>query len=505
MLLWPIILITLGLTCYVAYKYVHMERSVIMSNWTDQRCDIFVMFAAYYLRPETDTRSDAEFATDNFKFCMKRLVTRSMEFAMSPLHAIIGVEAIAAEGVTEVLNMFRELINRVMDWFMSYITPFTKRFEALTYQLSVVTQYLKTAFQRANATLLSFVYIGLTIITGIQNMMTFVMNVVVIILDIMIVLIALLFWLLWPLLIFIVPVIQTIQQFGNSQQKGVANDANDAFCFVPDTPVVLADGSTKPISEIRIGDVLELGGTVEGVLTFDGTTTPLYDLNGIRVSGSHLVQGLDSSWHSVAEDSRSVPCQAKAPLLYCLNTSNRIIPIRTNTGSIQLFRDWEEIDADDQEGQDAWDRLVAKMLGRLIPSAADATFSLMDPSIKVQTPTGPVPLASIRMGQELELSYNQSTKVIGIVEGRIYGQEHPGWMSACIEKTYIPTEGVCHRQVTTLPPSKQPIQGRHLITDSGLFIISQNGVMHTMRDFTEVGMHRIHETYPLVASRLARK
>lgn len=505
MLLWPIIILTLCLICYVAYKYVHMERSIIMSNWADQRCDVFVMFAAYYLRPETDTRSDSEFAMDNFQFCMKRMVSWAMEFAMIPLNGIVGVEALAVEGITRVLNMFRELLKRLMDWFMSFITPFLRRFESVTMQLSAVTQHLKSAFDRANATLLSFVYIGLTMITGLQNMISFTIQIVSIILIVMMAIIIILWPILWPLLFLIIPVIESIQYLGNAQQKGVANDANDAFCFVPDTPIILAGGATKPISEIRIGDVLEQGGTVEGVLTFDGTTTPLYALNGIRVSGSHLVQAENQAWHSVAEDRRSVPIPERAPLLYCLNTTNRIIPIRTPSGSIQLFRDWEEIDADDEEGQDAWDTLVSKLLGRMARSSSDATFSLMDPSINIQTTAGLMPLASIRMGQELELSYNRSTKVIGIVEGRTQGEGSSGWMSACIEKTCIPTEGVCHRQVTTLAKSERSIQGRHLITDSGLFLLSHNGVMRTMRDFTEVGMDRIHETYPLVASRLARK
>ena len=505
MLLWPIILLTLGLVCFVGYVYANMERSVIMNNWKDQRCDVFVMFAAYYLKPETDTRSDGEFATDNFQFCMKQMVTQAMEVAMAPLSAVLGTQATVAKGITGSMNMARQLLSKLMEAFMSFIAPFLKRFQSITYQLSIVTAHLKSAFQRANAALLSFVYIGLSMITGLQNMMHFIMKVALIILIIMVVLIILLFFVLFPFIpLLIIPVITAIVSFGTPDQKDGAEGTRSAFCFAPETPVVLGNGTTIPISEIRTGDVLEGGSTVEGVLTFDGTQTPLYSLDGIRVSGSHLVQGITGDWHSVAEDSRASAIPEKAERLYCLNTSDQTIPIRTGKGTSLLFRDWEEISSTDVEGQAMWDALVSKMLGRMKQTADDSTFCLMDPRIHVKTTNGLAPLSSIRIGDTLELSYNLSTKVIGIVEGRVQGAPSLNWMSACIEKIYLSTEGTTyHSRVTTIGPSTEFLAGRHLITDSGTFLISCERNVRFMRDFTEVGMDRIHETYPLVASRLA--
>jgi len=510
MLLWPFILITLGLVCFIAYKYVNMERAVIMNNWKEQRCDVFVMFAAYFLKPEMDTRTDSEFASDNFQFCMKGLVTRAMELAMSPLQLLFKAQAVAADGVTGSMNAMREVLNALMKAFMSFITPFLRRFNFIAYQLSIVSQHLKSAFQRANAALLSFVYIGLSMITGLQNMIQFVMKVVIIILIIMVVLIILLFFILFPFIPIILSVITAIAIIASSSIAGTSSQSQadeaegtrSAFCFVPDTPVLLATGS-KPISDVRPGDVLAGGGTVEGVLTFDGTKTPLYSLDGVRVSGSHLVQGVKGDWHSVAEDERATPLSERSALLYCLNTSDQIIPIRTATGAPLLFRDWEEISSTDVEGQDIWDALVSRVLGGVKPdSQADETFCLMDPEIRVLTVNGAQPLASIRIGQELELSYNRYTKVIGCVEGRVQGTGPSGWMSACIEKIFSPTERY-HKRVTTITPSAQFLTGHHLITDSGLFLVAHNSQVRHMRDFTEVGMDRIHETYPLVASRLA--
>jgi predicted ATPase len=53
-------------------------------------------------------------------------------------------------------------------------------------------------------------------------------------------------------------------------------------------------------------------------------------------------------------------------------------------------------------------------------------------------------------------------------------------------------------RVTTLRTGSDAQAGRHLITESGTFQTEQGLV----RDFTEVGYDRIHETYSFVADRL---
>jgi hypothetical protein len=188
--------------------------------------------------------------------------------------------------------------------------------------------------------------------------------------------------------------------------------------------------------------------------------------------------------------------------LYCLNTSNRLIPIVNETGATVLFRDWEEIAEDDEKGQQGWAQMVASMIGSMRPTTDQDTFCLMDPRIKIPTPNGPKSLEEMQIGDKIELSYNRSTRVIGIVEGLVIGQATSDWLSGCIEKKYTPT-GLIHHRLTTLQHSTDFIKGKHLITDSGLLVVHINGSVRQLRDFTEVGIDRIHETYPFVARRLA--
>ena len=505
-MIWPFTIVTIGLLVYASITYAMMERSTIMNNWAEQRCGVFVMFAAYWLKPDSDPTSNADYAAENFKFCSKEIIQSVMKVIMAPFTAVLGSQAGITNIFMLVLNRIKSAIKVMYDQFLSFMDPFFKKFNAIANQVGIVTQKLKAAFQRLNAALLGVVFSGISVMKGIQNAVKFVVKVVLIILGIMVALIILLFFVLFPFIpLIITPVILAIMSAAPFLDDGQGADAADkqgAFCFTGDTRVLLADGTTQPIQELILGTKLANSGIVEGLLTMEGTHTPLFVLQGIRVSGSHLVQQ-GSTWHSVAEDSRASPIMDRADRLYCLNTSHRLIPVVNQANETILFRDWEEIAEEDEIGQNGWNRMVASMIGSMRSDATDQdTFCLMDPRIRLPTLNGLKTLDSIQIGDEIELSYNRSTRVLGIVEGQVTGTGQSEWLSGCIEKIYSPT-GLEHRRITTLTKSTDVLRGKHLITDSGLLVVHISGSVRYLRDFTEVGIDRIHETYPFVAKRLA--
>ena len=487
---------------FVTYTYVTMERTTIMADWANNRCGIFVMFASSYFKPDDDPRTAGDFGSDNIRFCMGQLAKAAMAAALAPYNTLLEQQSNNLGNNFTTLNYLRSITKKMMDSFMSYLEPFFKKFTLVAYQLGAIVQHLRMAMGRVNAILTSFIYQGLSLVTGIQNMIQFIFIVIMIIIAIMIALLIILFIPLAPFFPFIIlPTILVISVAGGAA-IGATAAAKESFCFEPNVPVVLATGATKPISEIQIGDVLEGNGMVEGILRMDGSGTNLYSLEGIRVSGSHLVSN-SGTWRSISEDPRSVPSPGREPVLYCLNTSNRHIPIQNNQGTTILFRDWEEIDEKDAKGQKAWDYLVGKILGGVSEteeagSDLKDTFCLMDGTNTVIMEVGLKPLNEIVLGDKLQLTYNRYTTVLGIVEGHVKGTKTKGWMSACIEKVYKPTE-TPYRRLTTLKEGDQLLKGRHLITDCGEFVINVNGQTLRVRDFTEVGADLIHLTYPLVA------
>ena len=511
-IVWPFILTTLAMFGWIGYTIASTERNVVMSDWADMRCNVLIMFAAYYFKPQNDPKSAGEFAMDNFSFCMKTIVQDVMAVVMAPFLSVFGQHASTAGAITDMMNALREIIATIYNAFLSFIEPFFLKFQAIAYQLGITTQHLRNSFRKVSAIAISLIFSGLSIIKGMQNAIDFIIKVVMIILIVLVVLVIFLFFILFPFIPIILAVIAVIVAAASASVAATAGGMGGTFCFDPSTRVLLEHGS-KPISEIVLGDVLKGGAIVEGTMVLDGTTSPLYSLNGIYVSGSHLVLGTNGEWHSVDKDDRAVPLHRTVPILYCLNTSNRIIPIADGTGDQILFRDWEEMDTDDEEAHQGWKALVSSILGGVDESERNAdTFCLMDPANIVLTANRGIQIVdNIRLGDEIIVNgMANTTKVIGVVEGFVDGDMECGWMSSCIAS--LPAEPYAWKRITTngVPLFVKPvnvsgrIRGKHLITGSGIFrVITPTGHL-IVRDMTETGSNRIHETYDFVAASLRK-
>ncbi len=112
------------------------------------------------------------------------------------------------------------------------------------------------------------------------------------------------------------------------------------FCFEPETPVWLADGTTKPIREIKIGDMLAGTKAVTSTFVFDGTDVPMVRIGSVIVSANHYVeyngQKIPASSHPSALPTDSLP------RIYCLNVDGNEFVV----GAEQLrVADYDEHDA----------------------------------------------------------------------------------------------------------------------------------------------------------------
>ena len=103
---------------------------------------------------------------------------------------------------------------------------------------------------------------------------------------------------------------------------GAYNEGN--YCFDPSTPIQMADGSTKEIKNIQLGDYTK-GGEVTGVFQFKASDE-IHDYKGVTVAGSHYVKE-DGKFIMVKDSPLSVKID-KIPVVYSLDTSGRRIFIK---------------------------------------------------------------------------------------------------------------------------------------------------------------------------------
>ena len=201
---------------------------------------------------------------------------------------------------------------------------------------------------------------------------------------------------------------------------------------------------------------------------------------------------------SVKDHPDAIITNRKLNTLWTLVTSSRQIPIKGDFGTIK-FADWEELPST-PEFSEGWDKIVQDMLNggqrlRMKHSHVPMHAPCLDRSMKVRAfQAGLIPLMNVKRGDWI-FDDTKWTRVIGICERQVDGGigDKGGRMSDGVwilqsDKSW------CH-------PSGEldnwKWQGMQLITESGKFRIhtADLNTSYLVRDFTEVGIDRLAESY----------
>ena len=457
---------------------------------------------------------------------MKKVIDNFLDLLMKPVNALFGQHLDVASSAMGALSGIRQIAQKLYTAFMEYLSQYFKKFNVAIFEMSRIVQYIRMAVNRASAIAISTIYSGISLFRGMINSIQVVIRVVLIICGIMLAIIIILWFILFPVipiilgtLAAVIAVVMAMAGILGSELQRDAESKKGGFCFAEGSKVVATDAEGKeqfiPVEQIILGQSLGNHGTVTAIIKMDGTGIPMYNLQGIYVSGSHLVKGIDGIWKSVAEDPRATKTAFTSPILYCFNTTSNNIPIKGSQSTL-LFRDWEEIGNEDEKGQYDWNEMVATMLNkeRFCPGywicseewkfdgKADCEVALMAKDVLVKTLRGFIPIRSIRFLQDDILDKEgKPHRVRGIVYGTVENARENGkWISECYEFE----NAQWRKKPSSVVQGTTRIEGMSLITESGEFIIWDEIQQKErfLRDFTEVGYDTIHETYAFVEARL---
>jgi hypothetical protein len=182
-----------------------------------------------------------------------------------------------------------------------------------------------------------------------------------------------------------------------------------------------------------------------------------------------------------------------------------------------MFRDWEEIADDDEEGQYEWNYIVLKMLNNFSnyntwkdSLKMTTNIPLMSSKTKIKCVDGFIPIESMFIGlRHIVDTKGNKYKVLGIVKGEVEEVDAMKMNELGIWNTelYEYVNEVWIKTKSKVVPGTDKIEGMTIITECGEFIIWDEDEKREriIRDFTEVGYKTIHGTYPFVASRLRTK
>jgi len=493
-----LILMVFFLTILFAGILIQTDIQDIMSNWDKRRCDIFVIFAAMFLKPRSDPRSASDFAISNFEFCLRENAVSVISSAFAPLFDIFKQQLGAGSIIMNIMSNFRSYLKTAVGSFSSILQERLQQFYGLFDKFIFSFLKIKQGLSRTNAALVSMVYQAISGIKFFQNMVQFVIMVVMIIIGILAALVIFLFFVMIPVIPLILTTISLLVAAGLG---GAVSSYGGAFCLHPSTQIVLSNNTTKYVTNIRLGDELPpslkthlFPNKVTGILVADGRYTKLLNVNGILMSETHRVMS-QGFWKLAKDVPESFPTDIIADRLYILNTAHHWVPT-VNEKNQQIFvSDWEEVDT--FAGQIAWIQFVQKILGSTkllydIPTS----IPLLGKDIQVYTPKGLVPIHSISIGDTVFNSKNQETVVIGLYEGMglLNGE------SCMSDGNWVFDNGEW-RLFLEGSADKESV-GYHLITESGELRIQSNDLSYVIRDFTECGIENIEGCYSILDNHL---
>ena len=358
--LFSLFLITGGLLI-VGYIIGEISNYIeIQTNWSHYRCMPSVTpFARFYGFDLAETMN----------FCMSAAVREHAPAVIDPIYRGINVVNGVVDGVYNKVTSIAGGVAYLLKGFEDFVIGFMNSFRLLGVRVRLAFVRMKNIFDRIYGIFIAFSFAAISAITFGQNLIC---N---------------------PLGVFLGTI------------TGV-----DVCCFAPDTPIVMADGSVRPIAAIRIGDTLAGGAVTTTTYLFDGSTTPMVRIGDVHVSTNHYLRGPTGAMVQAGAHPAAVAAPS-LPRLWCLATSNNRIPIMMS-GAAHEFADYEE--SSDPAVTAEAQRIAEAALngGCYAPTVPDYSLGL-DPTLQVFMSSGNwKPLSQVRIDDELM----GGGRVIGVIQ-----------------------------------------------------------------------------------------
>lgn len=476
----PLLAVTIGFLSVFLYNFATLQLEDIKKNWNQRRCEPLVMTMAHLVAKEGE--DPQTFSVENFQFCIGKLIDSSLMIVIGPMLKVFSQQVDATKPIQESINNLRGSAGSLLTPVNALFGKLWEKFGFVLYQVVRIFVKLMSAFDRVFGISVASLFAGMSMIKALENSMNFVINVCIIILTILVVLVIFLWFIMWP----VIPVILTlIGVLSATVHAGRVGGMAGSFCVRGDTLVHTRSG-WEQVSTIVPGVRLADGSLVEGVLETVGA--PVVNVKGVIVSASHLI------WHEAAwipAGRIGIPVAEIPERLYCLNTSSHTWEVKGFAGGKSLIlRDWEEL----PDGYDAvWEGVIANLLNTT-PDISSPGRGLLGAHTKVYVEgSGLVHVSKVGLGDLVKDRGERFTKVLAVYRDcsellPAAGQNAAAWVRI--------GQGWQHR----ISGKYTSNDGVHLITESGTFLI-EGGLC--VRDFTEVGIDRISETYDFVENLLA--
>ena len=345
------IIITIILIIMVSYCFIMINAQPIIDDWTNQRCKPNIIpIAGFITHP--DGISATDYTYQNFTYCTQNILSSITGAAVQPLTFVTSLLNNMAQQVDTDIQSVRAMFDKVRTSFQDVSQEIMGRILNMTIPLQQIVIAVKDLISKIQGVMTSGLYTVLGSYYTLKSLMGAIAQFIITILIALAAMIAV-FWAVpftWgfaiantvifvaiaiPMAIILAFMVDVLHVQTNLKLPKVK-------CFDEGTLIMLNDGTQKRIDDIVVGDVLMNNNTVTACIKVETKGSDLYNLNGVIVSDSHIVQCKDK-WIRVSQHPDSIRLNSyDKPYLYCLNTSHKIIRVNDT-----VFTDWDEVYGDD--------------------------------------------------------------------------------------------------------------------------------------------------------------
>jgi hypothetical protein len=502
-----LVAITVGLLIVLGGLLSILFRVSVFQDWERNRCNPYVVPFSSFFKPSSDDRTPSQFAKDNWVFCQKEYIQNAIRLATTGVTSLLDEQG-------GVVGIVQNIIGSIADTFASvwkmcfeaYHMIMKKIVGAASLYRNMMIQ-LNSLVDRIQAIVYSLTMALISTLAAFINTVQVVLIVVIIVVGILLVLQIILFFLLMPISGLIMTIAAMVSVVVVSVMTAVMAATVAGGCFAGHTPIQMANGLTIPISEIRIGDMLVDGGRVTAVHIFTQESI-LYNMDGVFVTGDHLVWTKDGTLIPVYQHERAIPSTRKEKQIWSLTTTTRRIHSRGH-----VFADWEEIEEEDTERLRVWYDRVWHRLNTDIDTPACPTEACIrsEAGISPTTHVGRfgwfgflewICASEVNIGDWIVSNTSLTpTKVVGIVRidaGEV--ENHLRMVGRFVDSPCVvscATWVMDEESSVWLPADRgiytscaSPESYVHFYTESGTYAIGHAD--WTIRDASDVGMEHIH-------------
>jgi hypothetical protein len=340
-------IITIILIILCSYCFIMINLAPIKDDWQNQRCKPYIIpFAGIINKP--NNMSIGDFTSQNFSYCTQNIMANISGVFLQPITFITNVINGILNDVKQSINAIRAMFDKIRTFFQTVIEEIMGRVMNVSISLQKIIISAKDIIGKIQGVMTAGLFTTLGAFYTLQALMGAIAEMII---TILIVLAAIIIG-LWavpftwgaasamtaiflaisiPMAIILVFMLKYLKVKPDLSIPKIK-------CFDKDTFIDMDDGSKKKIIDIKVGDILINNNKVTGKIKVNREGSEMYQLNGIIVSDSHIVN-YNNQWIKVSQHPDSLKNLGyKEPFLYCLNTSNKTIIINNIT-----FTDWDEI------------------------------------------------------------------------------------------------------------------------------------------------------------------